>query len=81
MSLIFNVFDHQVIFTEEEQKALENVGLELDDNFLEVILNAYEVDSFNGMNDEQIHTLCIDAIENYTALVRNTISFIKRKDI
>ena len=29
------------------------------------------------MNNEQIHALCIETIENYTTLIGRTISFIK----
>ncbi len=69
-----DVYGKEVVFSKEEEHIVKEMGLDLDREFLEIILFWYGVDNFDDVSEEsERHDLCINAIVLYYKIILTRI--------
>ena len=66
MTKTFTVFGREVEFSEEEIKFFDSIKLDLNDTFLEVILDSYDLNLAEmDLGEEELHDICLNAVKQY----------------
>ncbi len=80
--MILNVYGKTVFFSEAEEKMFREIGLDLNDGFMELLLYWNEIDGFEeNSSDEERHRLCIEAIKAYRDLTISTLKCAEREGL
>ena len=75
-------YGKKIVFTNKEAEIFADCGLELDSEFLELILFWNDVTEFEeNATSEEIHDNCIDAIKSYSDVVEKTISYMQKDEL
>ena len=71
------VYGKKVSFSKEEADIFAANSLDLDGEFVELMLHWIGIDGFGNESSEEAHNLCINAIQSYAKDTSDAVNFAK----
>lgn len=79
--MLLTIYGKNVEFSDKEKELFDEIGLELDNDFLEVILDSNTDKAIiDNATYEELHDICIESIKEYTKLICNTLNYIEKEN-